>query len=578
MKKFYTLAAALLATGSMLAANPAAIKPEARNAMGRVDMSQEGLAMIRADEAYAQFVSDNDLDLPGMQKFSWTDGNGEVWTVAMYESGEWTDNFTGWDDAVLYAKVLCTLSNGKSGNQAKSISYVMFAPRYSMWDQANWASLFPGEAAAADKMLPLKYMMSNNSIMTANWPQGWCVPQASTTPNNFYIGQTSTTGGQKADALVIMNSNTPSDANGTPYFSATSSMGRANYNGVLCGPAKGSSLQMSNFDDETSSIDLAFKGTCTNAAGSTIWTYNYDFSGVAFMPGLCSAPQGFEATSVHVVNTGSVTGEDDAYINFTDQDWGPLQRFYLLACGDGYTYDQVQLAGGGNLWTATTIPTGPARMTEDASLNQIRGALFAPNAADPNGTYHTANVEVSIKQIAGINIGETEGTPGPYTTLYGGWNRSYWAWSETEGLEAISQGYRWWFPYDATANPYVTVAHDNKTFAVGGNTSLNCDFNITAQAGKKVIYHYDPSNYLLTREITGGVNSIFNDGENNFTVDANNGMINVNVANDALVNIYTTNGMLVKSVNAKAGQNVSVDAANGIYLVKVGGKTVKVAL
>ena len=57
MKKFYTLAAALLATGSMLAANPAAIKPEARNAMGRVDMSQEGLAMIRADEAYAQFVS-----------------------------------------------------------------------------------------------------------------------------------------------------------------------------------------------------------------------------------------------------------------------------------------------------------------------------------------------------------------------------------------------------------------------------------------------------------------------------------------------------------------------------------------
>lgn len=578
MKKFYTLAAALLATGSMLAANPAAIKPEARNAMGRAEMSQEGLAMVRADEAYAQFVADNDLDLPGMQKFVWTDGTGEVWHAAMYESGEWTDNFTGWNDAVLYAKVLCNLSNGKDGNQAKSISYVMFAPRYGMWDSANWAQLFPGEAAAATKILPLKYMMSNSEIMTANWPQGWCVPQKSTTPNNFYIGQTSTTGGQKADALVIMNSNTPSDAAGTPYFAATSSMGRAVYNGAYCGPNQGSSLKMSNFDDETSSIDLAFKGNCNNAAGSMVWTYSYNFSGEAFLPGLCSKPQGFEATSIHVVNTGSVTGEDDNYVNFTDQDWGPLQRFFLVACGDGYTYDQVELQGGGTLWTATEIPSGPARMTADAGLTQIRGALFAPNAAEPNGTYHTANVEVSIKQIAGINIGETEGTPAAYTTLYGGWNRTYWGWSGTDGLEAIAQGYRWWFPYAATANPYVDVATASKTFEVGGNTSLNCDFKITPKANLKVVYHYDPTNYLLTKEISSGVNSIFNDGENNFTVDANNGTINVNVANAALVNIYTTNGMLVKSVNAKAGQNVSVDAANGIYLVKVGGKTVKVAL
>lgn len=55
-------------------------------------------------------------------------------------------------------------------------------------------------------------------------------------------------------------------------------------------------------------------------------------------------------------------------------------------------------------------------------------------------------------------------------------------------------------------------------------------------------------------------------------------MINVTVDNAAMVNIYTTNGMIVKSVKANAGQTVSLDAANGIYLVKVGEKTVKVAL
>lgn len=578
MKKFYTLAAALLATGSMLAVNPAAaIKPEARNAMSRATMSEEGLAMVRADEAYNQYVADNDIELPGMQKFSWTDSQGEVWYASLYESGQWSDNFTGWNGAPLYAKVICQLNNRKSGAQRKVIQYLMFAPRYSMWNESAWDQLF-GPGGAADKMIPLKYMMSTSDIMTTNWPKGWWVPQASTEANNFYIGQTSSTGGQKADALVIMNSNTP-QSSGEKYF-MSGSMGYAIFNGANCGPAQNSNLQMSNFDDETSSIDFAFKGTATNANGAVIWTYDYPFSGPAFLPGIASKPYGFEATNVHIVNTGSVKGTDPAYEEITDQEWGPLQRFYVLAVGKGLSYDQTTLEGGEMMWTATSIPAKPVALPGyDNNFNQIRGAVFAANGAtQPNGTYKANDMDVSFMQVGSTLFGQTEGTPKAGTFLYGGWRDDYWPWSQNDGVRVNSENYNWYYPYTATNTPTMEVAV-NQAIKVDGKTTLNANFTVTTAAGLKAIYHYDPTNYLLTKELdNSGVNSIFNDGENNFNVEAANGIINVTVSNDALVNIYTTNGMLVKSVNAKAGQNVSVDAAQGIYLVKVGGKTVKIAL
>lgn len=580
MKKFYTLAAALLATGSMLASNPAAaIKPEARNISGEAVMTEEGCAMLRAEEAYNQYVVDNDITLPGMQKFSWTDSQGEIWYANMFESGSWSDYFGSWSGDEYYARVSCTLTNNKSGSNRKLINYIMFAPKYAMWQEAYWAQLFPGETASADKMIPLKYMMAGSDIMSSNWPKGWWVPQAASSAGSFYLGGTSTTGGEEVDALVITNSTTMSTA-GSPYFSASTSMGYARYNGVECGPAEGSSLQMSNFDDETSSIDLAFKGKCTNASGTAVWTYDYPFSGQAFLPGLSSKPYSFEATNIHIVKTGTVTGEDEEYGDISDTEWGPLNRFYVLAVGEGLSYDQTTLTGGETLWTSTTIPDQPVALTEDYQLNQIRGAVFAPSTSnDPNGVYKAANIEVSFLTVGGTLFGQTEGTPTEWSFLYGGWNQNYWAWSQNDGVKVTSENYYWYYPYTATNTPSITIGTNGTSLKAEGMTSLNAGFTVNAKSGLKATYHYDPTDYLKTKELDiTGVNSIFNDGENNFNVEAANGNINVSVSNDALVNIYTTNGMLVKSVNAKAGQNVSVDAAKGIYLVKVGGKTVKIAL
>lgn len=93
MKKFYILAAGLLAAGSMMATPT--VRPEVKAASNQpVQMTEEGLAMTRAEEAYAAYVNENNLDAPGMQKFTWTDPQGNVFKGAFMESGEWTDNFT----------------------------------------------------------------------------------------------------------------------------------------------------------------------------------------------------------------------------------------------------------------------------------------------------------------------------------------------------------------------------------------------------------------------------------------------------------------------------------------------------
>lgn len=561
MKKFYILAAGLLAAGSMMATPT--VRPEVKAASNQpVQMTEEGLAMTRAEEAYAAYVNENNLDAPGMQKFTWTDPQGNVFKGAFMESGEWADNFTGWAAATHYSKVTASITTGK-GNTLKTINHMLFYPRFVIF--TNFTNLVPGTTEADSlKTIPLSVWGSGKPLSNFNFK----VPALSENgANSFYIGMADN------NNFVIVNTNTPNSSN-QPYFTS-GSMGYNIYNGTRCGSNTGATLKLSNFDNETSSIDMTFNGNANNAAGSMIWTYNYAFSGNAFMPGFTTAPQGFEAASIHVVNTGSVKGTDDAYYDIDDNNWGPFQRFYLLACGEGYSYDNVQLQGGGTLWTSTTIPTGPCDMGEGKDMTDLRGALFAANGADkPNGVYTLANIEVGFSG----QFGTTTGKPAVNNFLYGGWNDDYWSWSATDGMKAISEGYYWWLPYEAAKVPTIKLLDGTNILNYYGKSNRNCDYTVNAKAGLKVIYHYDPTDYLKTTELTNGVNSIFNDGANNFNVEATNGMINVTVDNAAMVNIYTTNGMIVKSVKANAGQTVSLDAANGIYLVKVGEKTVKVAL
>lgn len=159
-------------------------------------------------------------------------------------------------------------------------------------------------------------------------------------------------------------------------------------------------------------------------------------------------------------------------------------------------------------------------------------------------------------------------------------------------MRSSYKGFYFYLPYavtdDAkeTYNPFVMLG-TTAGFGYKGLSTYNCTYTVSYKGN--VVYHYDPTDYLKTKTVPAvgtlapgkgwdGVEAIFNDGENNFNVNAANGMINVAVENAAMVNVYNMAGMIVKSVKANAGQTVNVEVANGIYIVKVGAKSVKVAL
>ena len=174
MKKFYILAAGLLAAGSMMATPT--VRPEVKAASNQpVQMTEEGLAMTRAEEAYAAYVNENNLDAPGMQKFTWTDPQGNVFKGAFMESGEWTDNFTGWAAATHYSKVTASITTGQ-GNTRKSINHILFYPRFVIFN--NFTNLVPGTTEADSlKTIPLSVWGSGKPLSNFNFK----VPALSTT-------------------------------------------------------------------------------------------------------------------------------------------------------------------------------------------------------------------------------------------------------------------------------------------------------------------------------------------------------------------------------------------------------------
>ncbi|MDE6811724.1 MAG: hypothetical protein K2J15_05175 [Muribaculaceae bacterium] len=106
--------------------------------------------------------------------------------------------------------------------------------------------------------------------------------------------------------------------------------------------------------------------------------------------------------------------------------------------------------------------------------------------------------------------------------------------------------------------------------------------NYIAYSTGKIYYHYNPKNMRDYRELSpfgerDEVETVAADAAG-VKVNAANGVISVTVSNDAEVAVYGLDGVCLKAVKAVAGENVNVEAAKGVYVVKAGEKAVKVAL
>lgn len=164
-------------------------------------------------------------------------------------------------------------------------------------------------------------------------------------------------------------------------------------------------------------------------------------------------------------------------------------------------------------------------------------------------------------------------TPEPGSLVPGGYSDTFGDWSGIYGSYGAAAEYNRYFSEGTylafnTPNGIAFSAADNVGNLYHGNFS------------GKVIYHYDPTDMNLTREIgplTGeldpeaGVVNVKADAD--FTVRAANGQINV-MANGQNVRLFNLEGRLVGSAKGNASFNV----AKGLYIVVVGKTAKKVIL
>ncbi len=573
MKKFYsTLALAALCGGSMLAAPAVNVTPGTK-----ATMSSEGAALYRAEQAYAEYVANNDIDIPGMQRKSWTDANGNVWNAKFYVNGTWAENFTTWEDNDYYVKVQAQVVCASGAQQGNAIYYVMFYPTKQMWQ--NPAGLGIGDDIADTDPTPLDIYISKLSS-----EYGFAVPQNTGEANRFYIGMTDTDGDNSGDCFVIMNSNTPSGSG--PYFAATSSMGRAIYNKAACGPAEGSRLALSNYDPETSSINMHFYGTATNASGATAWTYDINYSGFATMVGFSKTPVTTDLAELHIVNCG--VQDYDNNENY-DVEWAaPLQTYYFIGCNKYQTVSMDAKPASSSViwWSANTYPTTALYTEEAASIAgegaNIHGTLFSKEGVtQPYGNWNLYDIKITGTRPNWV----TTNAPIADTWVDGNWIYPY---SENNGTYGVYQGI--FISYDPTAtHKYMPFIMNGTTEGFGIQGVSRVGATVMWKYSGNIIYHNDPTDYTKTTTLSSvgtlapnanwlAVNQIFSDGDNNVNVVARDGQINVTVDEAANVAIYNMAGMIVKNINAAAGQTVNVEVGNGLYIVKVGNKAVKVIL
>lgn len=592
MKKIYALAAALLACGTMSAA-PVMSKVKMDDSMRYATMTQEGQALMRAESAYMDYVADNEIELPGTQKFSYTDPTtGKVWNARVAVTGQWTENFNFDSTHIGYycCKLQVQLFTGEGSTYTRMVHMLVY-PRVDLFKKEYWGQVFGADLAenfTEDSPVPLQSWESNSAFVT-NFKQvlsgrtgdvaKFVVPAASTDANNFQLASDN-------DGLAIMNANTPT-GQGNMWWQASTSMGWAqvNNNQVQTGcVGEGSSLKFSQYDPETNTVDIPFVGNVVNASNTKTFIYDVKYSGEAKILGF----QPFKSvvlSEMHIAYYGEKSNANDE--NYDDAEWGPLAQYGVYGAGPDYFWGNWDGSNPNH-----TIPQ-LYKETENAVATMFKGLVYSPAGnTDGQGTWYAKMYESERNPISG----DYEALEGPtaWTFPMGGLVMVF---SETEGLTCAVDGDNWWMK----GSNYPEANDNVGTYVISGGTAgsgiqgysgYTTILTMGIPEGTDIIYHYDATDLSKTRKIANigaienpegwrpiveGVSTINSDNVNaNITTE--NGKIIVTVDADANVAVYNMAGMAVKNVKAVKGQRVVIDAANGLYIVRVGNKAAKVIL
>lgn len=335
-----------------------------------------------------------------------------------------------------------------------------------------------------------------------------------------------------------------------------------------------SSVKFSSYDEaeEAATFENAIYLSVNNVNRSILNTY----AGGIMVNGFNEKTVYWTPGTIHIFNTGELGSDILEDLDYYPEFWGPLQRYMIWIPGEKL---QIAVREEGKPITDDNIgitAKDPDAGLDFSDINYCYSALYSPVGEEPTQSLW--------RLIEGEVVGEGITAyysikPEAYTFVMNGWN---FDWSQIDGALM----YYHQFPF--VPSNLSSIFYTGSTEGTGMRIINDSRTTYIASSKEDIVYHYNPDNISDTRNIpavgtmelpaleNSGINGVI--AENGFKVSARNGEISVVAAENGRVNIYSINGQLVKSVNAKAGQTVNVEAAKGLYIVKAGKKAVKVVL
>ena len=316
----------------------------------------------------------------------------------------------------------------------------------------------------------------------------------------------------------------------------------------------GSALTITNYNETASSIGMKWQGSWyEEGAASTSGSFAVNYDGTAFITGFKPMTFTGDFTEIHMYDFGQVdwdTYPGDLY----EVDFEPVRLFKTLAHNDKLAVSY----GEGNM-PASFNYVGDGTTNQDISYF-IASAYAELDATTPVGTTFT------VQDLLLDDKGYVDNTPLAGTIPPGGYTFDF---SQYDGMELYYHGNS----YIPASGSVLSIQENGFTY--NGTDIYNNNWTLDIP---KLFIHGDASNFqTVTEELTSGVNRLFGDKTANLVTKSGN-YVNVTAAEDGVIAIYSTTGALVKTVKAVAGEKVSVELGNGLYIVKVGKTAAKVIL
>lgn len=349
--------------------------------------------------------------------------------------------------------------------------------------------------------------------------------------------------------------------------------------------SKASNVEFKGYQEEDNVVSYKQALYFTSQTGSTK-TIRNEPVGAARIEGFKPRTENFEFGNVYIFNMGQGGSETYGELDPYPEEWGPLAQLYIAA---GDKYIGFGFPPGTTKFSikdiyAYLLDETPAEIA-DESANFFQGVIYA----DPSCSINAATEDPSKGEytMAPATIVEDPAF-GTYLSVkpeahnfvgYGLGIKEVEPWSEDFGMKFYTHNF---------VNQMTTEEGTTNVLVLGSTDGLQAHFtdvysntyNISYKG--KINYYYDPEDLSKVRVIESVGDYKYVSVEEIAAEKANiateQGAILVSVENDSNVAVYSLAGVKLADSKVNAGATLRVEAAHGIYVVVVNGKSAKVAL